>query len=90
MIEAKNRKKRTLQEDLNLLEYLAEHTVKDAAAKYGVTAPSIRMWLNRYRKRLSKLESYLARVHALQKRSARIKKFTTIGSVPETLEDEEN
>ena len=83
-----NRKKRTLNEDLELLEYLAQHTVKETAIKNGVTEPSIRMWLNRYRKRLAKLESYLSHVHTLQKKSARIKKFTTIGSVPESLEDE--
>ena len=84
-----NKKKRTLEDDLSLLEYLQNHQVKEAAVQYKTTEPAIRAWLNRLRKRIVRLQIFLNKVRTMQRISPRIRKLTSIGGVPpEEVEDQ--
>jgi hypothetical protein len=87
MIKNEQKKKRDLENDLELLEYLTNHEVKQAAVYFKTTEPAIRAWLNRLRKRIVKMRDFLTRVRTLQRKSDRVKKFTTIGSIP--IQEEE-
>ena len=81
-------KKRTLEDDLNLLEYLQNHEIKEAAMQFHTTEPAIRAWLHRLRKRIVRLQTFLNRVRTLQRISSRIRKLSSLGSVPEEAEGE--
>lgn len=86
--KTKNYKRRTQKEDLELLEYLQSHEIKDAAIKFHMTEAAIRQWLHRLRFRINKLQGYLNRIRALQKNSSRIRKLTSVGLVPEQTDDD--
>ena len=87
MINNSKKKKRKLDNDIELLEYLSNHEVKEAAIYFKTTEPAIRAWLNRLRKRIVKMRDFLTQVRTLQRKSDRVKKFTTIGSLP--IQEEE-
>ena len=44
-------------------------------------------WLHRIRGRVKREQTHLNNIYALQRKSARIRKFTTSGALPEKLED---
>jgi hypothetical protein len=46
-------------------------------------------WLGRIRKRVKREQSHLNNIYALQRKSPRIRKFTTSGALPEKLVDME-
>lgn len=83
------KKKRTHADDLALLEYLMHHEVKEAAPQFQTSEAAIRAWLNRLRKRIVKLQSYLNQIRTYQRISPRIRKLTSIGGVPQTIEEED-
>jgi hypothetical protein len=76
------KKKRTLEDDLLLLEYLRNHQVKEAAPQFKTSEAAIRAWLNRLRKRIVKMQTFLNQVRTLQRVSPRIRKLSSIGGVP--------
>jgi len=76
------KKKRTLEDDLRLLEYLQNHEVKEAATQFNISEAAIRAWLNRLRKRIVRLQTFLNRVRTMQRISSRIRKLSSIGGVP--------
>lgn len=47
-----------------------------------------RAWLHRIRVKVKRMQSYLNKIYALQKRSARLRKFTLSGALPEMLEED--
>jgi len=81
------KKKRTLDDDLKLLEFLVDHDVKDVGRKFTMangrpmTETAARSWLYRIRKRISRLNLFVGRLRTLQRNSPRIRKLTTDGSV---------
>ena len=81
------RKARTWKEHMELLEYLTDHTFKEAAPHFKVSEPAIRSWLHRLVNQIVESQAALNRVRNLQKISARVRKLTTKGTIPE--EDEE-
>lgn len=48
-----------------------------------------RGWLNRIRTHIKREQTYLNTIYALQRKSARIRKLTTSGALPEKIEDAE-
>lgn len=81
-------KKRTWREHTELLEFLSNHSVKEAAVQWGLTDAAIRSWLYSLRKNIAETQTALNRIRTLQRISARVRKFTTIGTL-ETSEEEE-
>lgn len=47
-----------------------------------------RSWLHRIRVKVKRMQTYLNTIYALQKKSARIRKFTTSGALPKENEEE--
>jgi transposase len=84
-----HKKRRTLEDDLALLEYLQNHEVKEAAPQFKTSEAAIRAWLNRLRKRIVRLQTFLNRVRTLQRISPRIRKLSSIGGVPSEEAEEE-
>lgn len=82
------RKKRTLEDDLALLEYLQNHEIKEAAVHYQISEAAIRAWLHRLRKRIVRLQIFLNRVRTMQRISSRIRKLSSIGEVPPEVTEE--
>lgn len=80
-------RKRTLEDDLNLLEFLVDHDVKDVGQRFKMndgrpmTETAARSWLYRVRKRISRINTFTGRLRTLQRISPRIRKLTTDGSV---------
>ena len=83
------KKKRTLEDDLALLEYLQHHQVKEASVQFSASEPAIRAWLSRLRKRIVRLQTFLNRVRTMQRISPRIRKLSCIGGVPQDIEEEQ-
>lgn len=93
-------KKRTWAEHIELLEFLVNHTVKEAATHFQKLGniktdsknpeASIRTWLYTLRKNLAGEQAAINKIRTLQRISTRVRKFTTIGSLEQTGEDEEN
>jgi hypothetical protein len=48
-----------------------------------------RSWLGRIRAKVKRQQTYLNTIYALQKKSARIRKFTTSGALPAPPDEEE-
>lgn len=48
-----------------------------------------RSWLHRIRVKVKRMQTYLNTIYALQRKSARIRKFTTSGGLPKENEEEE-
>jgi len=80
-------RKRTWKNHLELLEYLADHDVKDAAQRFKISEPAVRTWLYKLRRQLKEEQASINRIRALQKRSPRVRKLTTPGAVPEGEEE---
>jgi len=74
-------KKRTWEDHMKLLEYLVDHTVKEAATYFGKTEAAIGTWLYTIRKNLTLEQTALNRIRNLQKISARVRKYTTSGAI---------
>jgi len=87
------KKKRTLEDDLILLEFLVDHDVKDVGQKFRMangqplTETAARSWLYRVRKRISRINRFTGRLRTLQRISPRIRKLTTDGSVNREMAD---
>ena len=81
------RKARTEQENLEFLEQLVHQDMKDAARHFKISESAARSWLYRLRKQIVTQQIYLNRIRSLQKMSPRVRKFTTMGSIPEIDED---
>lgn len=47
-----------------------------------------RAWLHRIRVKVKRMQTYLNTIYALQKKSARIRKFTISGALPIILEED--
>ena len=66
---------------------------REWAAKMGwdimKAESNARAWLYRIRLRLKRCQNYVNQIYALQKSSARIRKLTTSGSLPRSLDDDE-
>lgn len=81
------KKRRTLEDDLKLLEFLVDHDVKDVGQFFKMpdgrpmTEGAARSWLYRIRKRISRLNMFTGRLRTLQRISPRIRKLTTDGAV---------
>ena len=73
--------KRTWTEDLDIIRYLEHHDVKDAALQFKTSEAAIRSWLHRIRRRIGRMQGWLNSVRSLQKRSPRVRKLTTDGSI---------
>lgn len=92
-------KKRTWNNHIELLEFLVNHTVKEAATNFQKLGQiktdsknpeaSVRTWLYTIRKQLAEEQAAINRIRTLQRISTRVRKFTTIGSLEQTVEDEE-
>lgn len=82
--------------DMELWNYLANHSVKQAATyfnekrkeKWEDPQGAIRAWIYRARIRIERCQRHLNKVYALSKRSARVRKLTIRGAV-ESEEDED-
>jgi polyribonucleotide nucleotidyltransferase len=83
-----HKKKRTLEDDLALLEYLQQHEVKEASVQFKTSEAAIRAWLSRLRKRIVRLQIFLNRVRTMQRISPRIRKLSSIGGVPPEEEED--
>jgi hypothetical protein len=77
------RKKLTWQDHYELLLYLVDHSVKQAAGHFGLTEGAVRNRLYNIRKKLQQTQAAINKIRNLQSISTRIRKFTTIGGVPE-------
>jgi len=74
----------TIEErDLDLLKDVAVKEIKAIAVERKMTETAVRAWLYRIRKRITRWQNYVNRIRALQKHSARVRKFTTAGALPE-------
>ncbi len=71
---------------LHLLELLADHEIKDMAIALHISESAVRGRIYRLRKHISVTQTFLNRVRTLQRNSRRVRKFTTLGSIPESLE----
>lgn len=82
-------KKRSWDDHITLLEYIATHTTKAAAIhftkleKKDVTVNAVRQRLYSAAKQIKEVQEKLNKVRTLQRISPRVRKLTTIGSVPE-------
>lgn len=47
-------------------------------------------WLHRIRVRVTRAQNYVNRIYGLQRKYPRIRKLTTSGALPESVEDMEN
>jgi len=81
-------RKRTWKDHLELLEYLANHDVKDAAQHFKISEPAVRTWLYKLRRQLKEEQASINRIRTLQRVSARVRKLTTPGEVPKEEEEE--
>jgi hypothetical protein len=79
-------KKLTWEDHTQLLEYLLDHSLKQASLKFDITEGAIRNRLYNIRKKLQAEQAAINRIRTLQRISPRIRKMTTIGGVPEEEE----
>lgn len=82
------KKKRTWQEHAALLEFLIDHTIKEAATHFNKSEAAIRTWLYTLRKIIVTEQAALNRIRNLQKISARVRKYTTSGAIREEDKEE--
>ena len=84
-------KKQTWAAKLNLLEYLASHTYKQAADAFSktegrpISEAALRTRTNKISHEIKEMQTTMNRVRTLQRVSPRIRKLTTVG----TIEDED-
>lgn len=83
------RKKRTWPEHQALLEYLVDHSLKEAAQHFSVTEAAVRTWLYKLRHNLRQEQAAINQIRTLQRISPRVRKLTTCGGVPDQEEEEE-
>lgn len=81
-------KKRTWEEHTALLEYLVDHTVKEAATHFNKTEAAIGTWIYTLRKNLVTEQAAINRIRTLQRISARVRKYTTSGKIKDEDLDE--
>lgn len=88
------KKKRTWEDHMKLLEYLIDHTIKEAATYFGKNQnwkngeAVIGTWIYTIRKNLTLEQTALNRIRNLQKISARVRKYTTSGAIKEENKEE--
>jgi len=75
--------------DIELLTYLAQHDVRDAAMKYKMTEGAINAWLYRIRERVVRVEAYLKAIRHLRHISDRINKLTSSAKIERLRLNEE-
>jgi hypothetical protein len=80
------KKKLTWQDHQQLLEYLIDHSVKQASLKFKLSEGAIRNRLYTIRNRLSDEQTAINRIRTLQRISPRVRKYTTKGSITESEE----
>lgn len=67
--------------DLQLLDFLREHTVADAAAHFKMSEGCVNSWLFRLRGRVMCAEEYLRQVRHLKHISDRVTKLTSSAKI---------
>ncbi len=77
------KKKRSWKDHADLLEFLIDHDVKDAAAHFGISQDAVRTWLYKLRYQLRDEQAAINKIRTLQRISPRVRKLTTCGKVPE-------
>lgn len=82
------KKKRSWKDHAALLEFLVDHDVKDAAAQFGISQEAVRTWLYKLRHQLRDEQAAINKIRTLQRISARVRKLTTCGEVPEPEPEE--
>jgi len=83
------------QQDLELLEYMADHSVKQAALEFPKrwgkqwedSEGAIRGHLHRIRTRIMRFQYYLNHIYSLGKRSPRVRKLTISGALDNEEEE---
>lgn len=75
------KKKLTWQDHQQLLEYLIDHSVKQASQQFKLTEGAIRNRLYTIRNKLSEEQAAINRIRTLQRISPRIRKYTTKGTI---------
>jgi hypothetical protein len=80
-LEMPQKKKLTWEDHQKLLEYLSDHSVKQASHQFKLTEGAIRNRLYTIRNRLSHEQAAINRIRTLQRISARVRKYTTKGSI---------
>ena len=83
------RKKRTWDECIEILAYLEQHDMRDAAQQFHMTIGALNSWLFRLRRRITQTQTKLNMIRSMQKRSPRIRKITTDGSIRAVEKEEE-
>lgn len=82
-------KKRTWDDHYELLEYIAQHSTKDAAAHFSelegkeVTVNAIRQRIYAAAHQIKEVQAKLNKIRTLQRISARVRKLTTVGTLEE-------
>jgi len=83
------------KEDFELLDDISNQEIGIVAHKWAErlhwpiekAEKNVYAWLRRIREHVKREQTYLNTVYAKQRKSARVRKFTTSGALPEKIED---
>ncbi|MCJ7768729.1 hypothetical protein MUP79_10110 [Candidatus Bathyarchaeota archaeon] len=67
--------------DIELLSYLSQHDIKDAAQKFKKTPGALNSELYRIRARIARVEAYLKAIRHLRHISNRVNKLTSSAKI---------
>lgn len=82
-------KNKQLSKDKQILELLSQKETELVADELHISLGGLRAQLFRIRKRITEYQTYLNTIYALQRKSARVRKLTTSGALPEAPDEEE-
>lgn len=82
-------KNKRLEQDIHLLQLLSQKETMLVANELGISLGALRGQLFRIRRRKLTYQTYINNILALERNSARVRKFATSGSLRLPKEDEE-
>lgn len=83
------------EKDVELLEAVATKAISIVAREYAEkmgwdiikAEQNVRSWLHRIRVRVKRSQTYINKIYALQRKYPRIRKLTTSGALPDSLDE---